>query len=147
VSRDGPQVRLVLGGAWTLADGVPPLAPLADQLDATPFRRLSFDTRSVTAWDTALVTFAFAVGDLASWRDVELDLEGLPPAARKLLALARAVPPRTLTPPGKLFPDDDSEVSRSSPSGSVWDGPIVCDFEPPRAGGAGREGAAAQPSV
>jgi hypothetical protein len=39
-------------------------------------------------------------------------------------------------PAGKLFPDDDSEVSRSSPPGSGWV-TIVCD-EPTRAGGADR---------
>jgi hypothetical protein len=33
-------------------------------------------------------------------------------------------------PPGKLFPDDDAEVSRSSRSGSGREGPIVCDLEP-----------------
>jgi phospholipid/cholesterol/gamma-HCH transport system permease protein len=98
VSRDGPDVRLVLAGAWTLAGGVPPLALVAKQMVAMPSGRLSFDTRGVTAWDTALVTFGFAVAELAARRNVELDLEGLPPAARRLLALARAVPPHALTP-------------------------------------------------
>ena len=98
MTRDGPDVRLVLAGHWTLAAGVAPVAPVADQMRAISFRRLCFDTRGVTAWDTALVTFAFAVAELAARRNVELDLEGLPPAARKLLALARAVPPHTLTP-------------------------------------------------
>ena len=98
MSRDGPDVCLVLAGHWTLAAGVEPVTPVADEMRAISFRRLSFDTRGVTAWDTALVTFAFAVAELAARRSVELDPEGLPPAARKLLALARAVPPHTLTP-------------------------------------------------
>jgi hypothetical protein len=33
-------------------------------------------------------------------------------------------------PPGKLFPDDDAEVSRSSRTGPGRVGPIVCDLEP-----------------
>jgi hypothetical protein len=33
-------------------------------------------------------------------------------------------------PPGKLFPDDDAEVARSSRSGPGREGPIVCDLEP-----------------
>jgi phospholipid/cholesterol/gamma-HCH transport system permease protein len=98
VSRDGPDVRLVLAGHWTLAAGVAPVTPVADQMRAVSFRRLSFDTRGVTAWDTALVTFAFAVAELASGRKVELDLEGLPPGARKLVALARAVPSHAVGP-------------------------------------------------
>ena len=61
VSRDGPDLRLVLAGDWTLAAGVPPVMPVASQMGAMAFRRLTFDTRAVTAWDTALVTFAFAV--------------------------------------------------------------------------------------
>jgi phospholipid/cholesterol/gamma-HCH transport system permease protein len=93
VSRDGPDVRLILAGRWTLADGVPPLTPLSEQMGAIAFRRLSFDTRGVTAWDTALVAFAFAVAQWADRRKVELHLEGLPPTARKLLVLARVVPP------------------------------------------------------
>jgi phospholipid/cholesterol/gamma-HCH transport system permease protein len=99
VSRDGPDVRLVLAGRWTLADGVPSVTSLAEQMGAISFRRLCFDTRTVTAWDTALVTFAFGVAELADRRNVAVDLEGLPPAARKLLALARAVPPSGVTPP------------------------------------------------
>ena len=98
MSRDGPDLRLVLAGEWTLAGGVPPVTPVANQMGTMSFRRLSFDTRGVTAWDTALVTFAFAVANLAVRRKVELDLDGLPAAARKLLALACAVPPHSLTP-------------------------------------------------
>lgn len=39
-------------------------------------------------------------------------------------------------PPGKLFPDDDSEVARSGDAG--WNGPIVCDLEPAGSDAAGR---------
>ncbi len=34
-------------------------------------------------------------------------------------------------PPGKLFPDDDADVSRSSVPSSGW---VVCNLEPPHAG-------------
>jgi phospholipid/cholesterol/gamma-HCH transport system permease protein len=97
VARDGADLRLGLAGDWTLARGVPSVEPVAHGIGETRPRRLVLDDRGLADWDTALVAFAYAVAELAGETGIDLDLNGLPPAARKLLALARAVPSRTLS--------------------------------------------------
>lgn len=97
VARDGADLRLGLAGDWTLARGLPSIDTVAREIGGMPPRRLVFDARGLADWDTALVSFAYAVAGLAGERGIDLDLGGLPPGAQKLLALARAVPPRPLT--------------------------------------------------
>jgi phospholipid/cholesterol/gamma-HCH transport system permease protein len=96
VTRDGADLRLQLSGDWTLAAGVPSVESVAREIGGVAPRRLVFDTRGLAHWDTALVTFAYAAGGLAAERNIGLDAEGLPEGAQKLLAIARAVPPRSL---------------------------------------------------
>jgi phospholipid/cholesterol/gamma-HCH transport system permease protein len=103
LSPDGADLRLGIAGEWTLARGVPSIEPVAHAIGDVAPRRLVFDDRGLADWDSALVTFAYAVADLAAERRIELDLGGLPAGARKLLAIATAVPRRPLTRPA---PDD-----------------------------------------
>ncbi len=98
VTRVGSDLRLDLAGDWTLSGGVPSIEAVAREIGDAPPRRLVFDAHGLADWDSALVTFAFAVSGLAATRGIELDLGGLPPGARKLVDLARAVPPRPATP-------------------------------------------------
>ena len=93
VTRVGSDLRLGLAGDWTLPGGVPSIEAVAREIGEAPPRRLVFDTRGLASWDSALVTFAFAVSGLAAARGIDLDLGGLPPGARKLVDLAQAVPP------------------------------------------------------
>jgi phospholipid/cholesterol/gamma-HCH transport system permease protein len=89
-------VLVILSGSWTLEDNPPLAAGVRRQLESgAPVHRIAFDTRAVTAWDTALVTF---VGQLVQWgtaQRIDADLTGLPEGARRLLRLAAAVPART----------------------------------------------------
>lgn len=97
ITRDGPALRLALAGHWTLSNSVPSIDIVARAMAGLPARRVVFDSRDVAAWDSALVSFCYSVARLAEEYGLELDLEGLPPGARKLLQLARAVPPRAVT--------------------------------------------------
>jgi phospholipid/cholesterol/gamma-HCH transport system permease protein len=94
VTRDGPELRLTLAGGWTLSGGLPSLDTVARGIGGSPPRRLVFDAHDLAEWDSALVAFAYSVARLAGERGIEVDEGGLPPGARKLLDLARAVPPR-----------------------------------------------------
>src|SRR5262245_872238 len=96
VTRDGAELRLGLAGDWTLSRGLASIDAVAREIGEAPPRRLLFDARGVANWDSALVSFAYAVATLAGERRLELDLSGLPPGAGKLLAIARAVPRRPL---------------------------------------------------
>ena len=94
VTRDGPELRLALAGGWTLSEGLPSIDTVAREIGGSPPRRLVFDAHELAEWDSALVAFAYSVARLAGERGIEMDVGGLPPGARKLLDLARAVPPR-----------------------------------------------------
>jgi len=87
-------LRLRLSGRWTL-DAVPP--PAADVLDHA---RSAGDTALAVAgdgrleWDSGLLVFLREVLAEAERRRMPVDLAGLPDGARRLLALAAAVPER-----------------------------------------------------
>ena len=94
VTRDGPELRLAVAGGWTLSEGLPSIDTVAREIGSSLPRRLVFDAHELAEWDSALVAFAYSVARLAAERGIEMDVSGLPPGARKLLDLARAVPPR-----------------------------------------------------
>jgi phospholipid/cholesterol/gamma-HCH transport system permease protein len=92
--RDAPPGTLVvtLAGAWLLAGRRPPAAAVDAELARSGARRLAFDSSELAAWDSALLLLVVEVGDLAAHRQVAVDRAGLPGGARRLLALAAAVP-------------------------------------------------------
>ena len=96
ITRDGPALRLALSGHWTLSNSVPSIDIVGRAMAGLPARRVVFDSGDVAAWDSALVSFCYSVARLAEEYGLELDPDGLPPGARKLLQLARAVPPRAV---------------------------------------------------
>jgi phospholipid/cholesterol/gamma-HCH transport system permease protein len=110
VVRDGGgTVRVRVSGRWSLAEGVPSTEPLARELElAEGATRLLFELSGLESWDSALVTFVHAAAGLASDRGLDVDLRALPEGARKLVELARAVPPR-LQPSA---PPDDALTAR-----------------------------------
>jgi phospholipid/cholesterol/gamma-HCH transport system permease protein len=108
VTPEGAVLRLGVAGDWTLARGVPSVAGVAREIGDATRRRLVFDARALADWDSALVTFAHEVAELAAERGVDVDLGGLPAGAQKLLALARAVPARPRNRP----PTDDALTAR-----------------------------------
>jgi len=97
LSREGAELRVRLSGRWTLADGVPPAAEILAELESDPpASRLVIETADLQAWDSALVTFVHTLTSSAEATGVSVDFGALPPGAKKLLGLARAVPPREL---------------------------------------------------
>jgi phospholipid/cholesterol/gamma-HCH transport system permease protein len=103
------RLRVRLSGCWSLAGGVPALAAVESALaSGQPVSAIAFEASLVEAWDSALVTFVYAVALLASRRGLALDPSGLPEGVRRLLALAQSVPPRDVTQP----PEDDALTAR-----------------------------------
>jgi phospholipid/cholesterol/gamma-HCH transport system permease protein len=93
-AQDGTLViRLV--GAWSLRSGIPSTTDVQGQVASTGnWRRVAFDARELTSWDSSVVTFLVKVSELCRQREIPMDREGLPIGVRKLLDLAEAVPER-----------------------------------------------------
>jgi phospholipid/cholesterol/gamma-HCH transport system permease protein len=84
-----------LAGVWRKEDELPDPSEVWREIDGGPaIRRLTFDGRRVTDWDSGLVTFAIKLLEQARARGVESDRAGLPDGAQRLLHLAEAVPER-----------------------------------------------------
>jgi len=108
VLREGADLHVRLSGDWTLGARLPSVEPLAPEIEARPTSRVVFDADELGDWDSALVTFVYAVAGLAGMRDVPVDLGGLPRGVQKLVSLARANQPRVEAPPE----DDDALTAR-----------------------------------
>ena len=87
-------LQLVLAGSWLLATGAPPVRDLEQQLlkDGN-IRRISFNGKAISDWDSALLTFLARVYRLAGEHSIDIDPAGLPDGARRMMVLATAVPP------------------------------------------------------
>lgn len=100
VRSEADALVVSLSGSLTLAAGLPSLEPLERALEAAPpGTRVAFEVSGLEAWDSALVSLAFAAASAAAARGIPLDAGGLPEAARRLLELALAVPARVLPQP------------------------------------------------
>jgi phospholipid/cholesterol/gamma-HCH transport system permease protein len=93
-AQDGTLViRLI--GAWSLRGGIPSAADVQGQVaSAGTWKRVAFDPRDLTSWDSSVVAFLVRVSELCGQRGIPMDGEGLPVGVRKLLKLAEAVPER-----------------------------------------------------
>src|SRR5215510_13783910 len=84
-----------LVGHWTIRAGAPVVTEVYQQLDASPpVRRLAFEARELTAWDSRLLTLLREVLEASAQRQLVVEQQGLPEGVRRLLALAAAVPER-----------------------------------------------------
>jgi len=96
-AADG-SVILRLSGRWKMQDGLPVAPDVEAEVGSRGPRRLAFDTTRLTAWDTGLLTFVDRVATRCAAAGIEVDHRGLPEGARRLLALATAVPERKTAP-------------------------------------------------
>jgi phospholipid/cholesterol/gamma-HCH transport system permease protein len=84
---------LQLAGNWRIGQELPSADEVQKELDSGPrVKRLAFDSKQLTGWDSALLTFLIKMRDLCLQSKIHLDDEGLPEGAKRLLALASAVP-------------------------------------------------------
>jgi phospholipid/cholesterol/gamma-HCH transport system permease protein len=83
---------VALSGPWHLQSDMPPASLLIGELNSRPPKRVSFDSRQLTNWDSGLVSFLTQVSELCRERGISQDREGLPAGLRRLVELAEAVP-------------------------------------------------------
>ncbi|HEX7548136.1 MAG TPA: ABC transporter permease, partial [Candidatus Methylomirabilis sp.] len=94
VERVGDDAALVRqAGSWKLQDHLPDPAAVEQQIPpGSPIRRVAFDAKGITAWDTGLLAYVSKLCEWAAGKSIEVDLAGLPDGIRRLLKLAAAVP-------------------------------------------------------
>src|SRR5512136_2882233 len=74
-------VRLV--GDWKIGNPLPSADEVEKKLTAGGWvKRVGFDTSTLKAWDSGLLTFLIKVKELCSENKIPLDAEGLPEGAR-----------------------------------------------------------------
>lgn len=108
IERPKPgHVRVCLQGKWDLkyAPEDAKLDSVHQELDQA--QQLSFESQSLSAWDSGLLIFLHALLADAKARNLDVELNGLPPGVQRLLKLASATPARVgtdrhLEPPGGL---------------------------------------------
>ena len=95
--NDSGQNRLLLSlsGDWLLGSELPSPDPVLDRLQQSPKpASLSFATQDLGEWDTGLVKVLIAIHRSATANGIDVDAEGMPTGAKRLVALAFAVPER-----------------------------------------------------
>jgi phospholipid/cholesterol/gamma-HCH transport system permease protein len=85
---------VALSGVWKIGRELPSPDEIRGRLESGSVRRLSFETGDLREWDSGLLTFLLKVREYAAQRQIQIVDEGLPQGARRLIALALAVPER-----------------------------------------------------
>jgi phospholipid/cholesterol/gamma-HCH transport system permease protein len=86
-------LQVILSGRWKLEESLPSADVVQQRVEGTPgVRNVVFDTRQLADWDSGLLTFLINVRKFCTQQKIRLDSSKLPQGARKLLALAAAVP-------------------------------------------------------
>ena len=89
LARRGAASELLLAGDWLARrSGLRPAQDARRIIDDVGAATLRIDCCELGQWDSALVTFLRGVIDQARERGVRVDNDGVPQAARQLLALA-----------------------------------------------------------
>jgi phospholipid/cholesterol/gamma-HCH transport system permease protein len=111
----GDTLVVRLAGSWTLGSGRPSLDGVQRELASVgAVRRLAFDSRDLTAWDSGLLTFLTKLMRESEGAGVAVDREGLPEGVRRLLVLAAAVPERKDTARGARGPSLLTQVGAAT---------------------------------
>ena len=92
---DPDHLHIVLAGNWLLTEVPAAAVDIEEHLQGEArTRKISFDSKAISGWDSGLLTFLARIYRAAGARNIEVDSAGLPDGARRMMALATAVPPK-----------------------------------------------------
>ena len=91
---DGNELEISFSGRWRMDQSLPFPDSLAAEL-AEGTDRLRFQT-DLSSWDSGFLAYIFRLQKLCGDRGIQVEREGLPEGVRQLLAMAEAVPERSL---------------------------------------------------
>ncbi len=81
-----------VSGAWRLQKNVAFTGPVQKALETSQIRRVRFDAKALSSWDSSILIFLTKVMDLCRQRNIATEREGLPKGIRRLLELAEIAP-------------------------------------------------------
>jgi phospholipid/cholesterol/gamma-HCH transport system permease protein len=80
-------------GSWEVSDDrQPALDALVSHHQKSGLRKIEFDTRKLSAWNSGLLTFLLSIHAFCVKHDIEMSRTGLPKGVERILTLALAVP-------------------------------------------------------
>jgi phospholipid/cholesterol/gamma-HCH transport system permease protein len=97
IDRVNDDLNITLKGDWLIGNGVPDTSRILSGLSELPAPTRLVFRNALGLWDSSLLTFLMKCQDLATQQGIKFEDTGLPEGARRLLALARTVPPKTDT--------------------------------------------------
>jgi phospholipid/cholesterol/gamma-HCH transport system permease protein len=93
----GPNMVLFLSGDWSAREDPSRARVTESLLERSNIHAMRFDSSNLGRWDSSLLVFLSSLREALTRRHIVFDQTGLPPAARRLLALLPAASPE---PPG-----------------------------------------------
>ena len=91
-TEEGP-LTVALAGSWKLGQELPSADEVQHAIEGMPgIGSIAFDTRELADWDSGLLIFLKQLSEFSAQKKITIEESGLPQGARKLLALAAAVP-------------------------------------------------------
>jgi phospholipid/cholesterol/gamma-HCH transport system permease protein len=81
-----------LSGAWRLEMNHASASTVEAALDSSHIRRVRFDAKALSSWDSSILIFLTKVTELCRQQNIVTEREGLPNGIRRLLELAEMVP-------------------------------------------------------
>ena len=85
-------LMVILSGVWQIGHTRPIKNDIPTLLSGADLKRVRFDTRELDEWDSSLVVFLTGLIDHCTSAGIDVDSDGLPAGARRLLSLSQAVP-------------------------------------------------------
>jgi phospholipid/cholesterol/gamma-HCH transport system permease protein len=89
----GDTLGIDLRGKWHLGEDIPSTGKVREELQAHPAtKQIVFAAKSLSSWDSSVLTFLVEVMQLAAKGGIQVRKEGLPAGVQQLIGLATAVP-------------------------------------------------------
>ncbi len=86
-------LSVFFAGSWKSNQGLPPFNKVQQEIQSNPqYKHVTFDTQELTDWDSGFLTFLIKVFNHCSQQKISVNDEGLPQGAKRLMAIATAVP-------------------------------------------------------
>jgi phospholipid/cholesterol/gamma-HCH transport system permease protein len=95
---DGTNMVLFLSGDWSAGDDVARARMTDSLLERSNIHAIRFDSSNLGRWDSSLLVFLSSLREALARRRIVFDQTGLPPAARRLLALLPVAPTESTAP-------------------------------------------------